>query len=716
MVAQVHQDKLPRLKKNVEISCDYDKKNCMLFNEFRKFVFKTSLSDDDIALLQSLKKPQIEFNILEAYISRLLGEFSKQEPSISVSSDDGESVDPEVIKVVENHIRHIIFEGNKNGCDYEVYRDQLSGGFSVYKVFTEYANERSFNQVLRYDRVFDPTLCGFDPLARHPTKNDGRYCFELYPKTKEEFQEEYPNIDISSLKFMKDQEGFNWSYSNEQNDILLMCDYYEKKKKRQKIVQIVDFKTGQPGPVMTMNEYEEFTKMWEESGSPAQPPAIVGKPRWALTTTIERTIFVECTVVEHEETIFSHLPLIYVPGNDIVIRDSTNGSSYRMTRPYVYHAKGTQKLKNFAGQTLACEIENMVMHKWMAPVQSIPQQEDYQKAWINPQEASVFVYEPYNNNNPDQPLPQPREIQRIPTPPEVTAAFSMGEQTIQNILGSYDASLGINNNQLSGVAIIEGATQSNSAAMPYVVNNLLAKQQLAEVFVDMIPKLWKTPRTIPVVGIDGKKTFQKINQEGGVDINYDSNALKVKVEAGVNFQIQKNRALQQIIGLQQASKQFAEFINEVGLEVILDNVEIRGIDQLKQMAGQWMKSKQEEKKQMMQMQQQAMQNNPQMIRAQAEIKKVQLDEKKFEQDSILDVAKLGIDQEMADTERMKVMAEMGLETDKLTIAHEKAQAENTRSAVNMAIDLNHKERDMHHRHQIEKAETHHKINSNRENK
>ena len=38
------------------------------------------------------------------------------------------------------------------------------------------------------------------------------------------------------------------------------------------------------------------------------------------------------------------------------------------------------------------------------------------------------------------------------------------------MLGSYDASLAQNDQQLSGVAIVEAATISNGAAMPYVIN------------------------------------------------------------------------------------------------------------------------------------------------------------------------------------------------------------------------------------------------------
>lgn len=123
----------------------------------------------------------------------------------------------------------------------------------------------------------------------------------------------------------------------------------------------------------------------------------------------------------------------------------------------------------------------MVMKKWIVAKESIPS--EYEEAYKNLQRASSLVYNSYDRNNPSVPCPPPREVQRMPMPQEVSAAFSIADQTTQAILGSYDASLGINNNQLSGVAIVEGATQSNATAMPFVVGHLQALTQAAKEFM-----------------------------------------------------------------------------------------------------------------------------------------------------------------------------------------------------------------------------------------
>lgn len=693
-LAQKHQDYLPNIKKYVKQDYSFFKDNRARYNEFRRFVFKTSLSDGDEAVLDATGKPQLEFNILEAYISRLRGEFSKQEPSIKVMAEDGAPINMQTINVVEGHCRHIIGEANKDGCEYNVYTDQLSGGYSVLKVWTEYANPKSFNQVIKVARAFDPLLCGFDPMARTPHKGDGRFCFELYPKTKDEFEEEYPDIDLREINFTRTLNEFNWSYSDGDEDILLICDFYEKKKKRKKIAELANDK------VILSDDYEQFCNQWNESGAMEQVPAIIST-RWTELETICRYRCIENQVLEYTETDYRYLPLIFVDGNSITLRENENGNFVQFTRPYVYQAKGIQKLKNFAGQSLGNELENMVQHKIMICKESLPDEQPFLDAYTNLQVANTLVYKAYMDNRPEVALPPPIMVERPQIPPEITNTFSLTDQVTQAILGSYDASLGINNNQLSGVAIVEGATQSNSAAMPYVVGFLQAWNQVANIIVDLIPKYYVNARSISIVGMDGKSTTQNINQQGGVSVNYDENALNVKVEAGVNFAIQKSRALQQIIAMMQASPLFAQFMNQQGLEVLLDNLEIRGIDQLKSMAAEFQQQMQQQQQQTQQQQQ----NTPQMIQAQTDRMKFQYQMQKDQQDQQLQVAQMNIDKQNSDNDMVKIMADVKSSDVDAAVAMQKADAEKARATAELAM----KAIDMHHGHTMDVHQFAHQV-------
>lgn len=689
------QYQLDRIKTNVRRSHDYFKPNYDRFNEFRRFIFDSSLRPEDITLLMTIGRPQLEFNVLEAYISRLLGEFSKQEPDIEVHADNNMDSDPMTIQLVEDHLRHVLFDHKNHHTRYEVYKDLLSGGFSTLKVTTSYAHPMSMKQVINIERAFDPTLCGFDQVTKYSHKGDGRFCYELFPKTKDEFISEYPDIDVSLINFRRDFSGFNWSYLMDATPIIIICDYYEKITKNVKIVELTD------GRVIKLKKYENILKEWGELRA---PPAIVGRPRTTRIDEIVRYRCIENQVIEYVDTDFPHLPLVFVDGNSVMLKTPKNGNVRQFTRPYVFHAKGAQRLKNYAGIALANEIENTVQHKFMVAKEALPKEEDFLQSYKDIQKANVLVFNSVYEGNPDQPINSPiREVQKVPAPPEIVQAFTGSDSLIQNILGSYDAALGINNNQLSGTALVEAASQSNATAMPYIVGYLHGYQRAAQIYVDLLPKYYKTPRTLPVMDREGRRGFVKINQQDGFhlkDMFYDTNPLNVILKAGASFQVQKSRTIMMVKEMMGMSPIFAQFIAEKGLNFVLDNMEGKGIESLKSMVDSWMQEMQQQKQMAQQQQQQMMQNNPVMIRNQLEAQKVQNEAIKGQRQFQVDMAQLELDEK-------KIMADIQTAHDFNAVSLVKAQTERFAKEV----DLEMSKHDMTHRHLKEAIETHHKINT-----
>lgn len=691
-VAKRYQDNLARIKKKVRNAHDYFKDNYDRYNEFRRFVFDSSLKEDEITLLQTIGRPQLEFNVLEAYISRLLGEFSKQEPDIAVNAYDEEKADPITIKVVEQHLKHVFMDDNNEHTRYEVYKDLLSGGFSTIKVFTDYEHPMSMNQVIKIERQ-EPTLTGFDKLARFSHKGDGQFCFQLFPKDKDEFLEENPDIDLKNLSFRRDFAGFNWSYLNDNSQIIVVADYYEKKRKEETIVQVRD------GRIMTMTQYRKMVDTWNDI---TVPPTIIGKPRKTLLDTICRYRVIENQVLEYEETDFSHLPLVFIDGHSLMIKTPKNGNIRQVTRPYVYHAKGAQRLKNYAGISLANEIENTVQHKFMVAKEALPKEEEFLQAYKDTQKESVLVYNSVHESNPDMPISNPiREVNRIPAPPEIAQAFTGADSLIQNVLGSYDASLGINDNQLSGIAIVEAASQSNATAMPYIVGCLQGFQRVAEIYVNLMPKYFTTPRTIPILDDDGKRHFVKINQKEGLPMDFDTNSLNVTLKAGASFQVQKSRTIMMVKEMMGMSPLFAQFIAEKGLNFVLDNMEGKGIEQLKALTDEWLQEYQQEK----QAAQQAAQQNPAAMKAQVDMQKLQMQQQQAQQKIQLDMAKL-------EQENRKLDVNLKLGEQSATVQLVKAQTERFAKQADLKI----KSHDMRHRHMKEAFEFHHKMNHKEEGK
>lgn len=703
-IARRHTDRLKELKQSVEEAKQYFHDNVERYEKFTRFVFKTSIDDIEAATLADRGMPTIEFNILEAYISRLRGEFAKQQPSLTVRAADGVPLSmldkqfTQTLEVVEAHLRAIFFDGCNDMLEYNIYSDLLAGGFSVMKVYTDYVNEMSFEQNICVERAFDPTLCVFDPLARMSHKGDGRFCAELHPMTKNEFKDKFGEAALKDIRFTRSLSGFDWSFQNEQEEIVLVCDYFEKQCKKETIIKLSN------GHSITEKEYEKFLEEWHESGVIEQPPVPVKKRR-TLIEKIMRYRFCESMLLDVVETNYKYLPLVFVDGNSVNMKDG--GSYTQMTRPYVYHAMGIQRLKNLAGQSLGNELENTIQHKFVVALESIPT--DYQTAYQNVQKADTLIYNHFlDTNNPNIILPPPREIVRTPIPPQISETFRMSDDMTQFILGSYDGAAGQNNGQMSGIAFARSAIQSNNASVPYIVGYIKGLNRVAQMIVDLIPKYYRTPRSLPVLLPDGKREYFEINKKGSLYMNYDPNSLQVKVETGVNFAMQKEIALQTIISLSQASQAFSQFFNQYGLPVLLDNIDIRGIEDLKEKAQEFQQQVQQQqqmaqKQQMQQMQMQAQQQAMSLQQAQKELQsptQEQIEVMAIKERSQIDSANLSIKERDSETKFLEVMSKIRNADVENEIKLAEVDAENTRTAVEHALNVS------KHLHEIKGASEH----------
>jgi hypothetical protein len=686
------QTKLNKLKKCVESSYESFRENNERFNQFMKFIFKTGLTTDDLTKLDTLQKPPLEFNVIEAIVSRMRGEFARHEPNINVSSSDGVEANEitdtslKLINVIEKYFRAILNDASNDSLDYDVYTDALGGGFSGLAVTTEYINEMSFNQIIKVKKIADPTMMGFDMLARASHKGDGMFCFQLIPKTKQEFEEEFGK-ETKNIKFVRNTslQSFNWSYTNQDVDILLVADFYYKVRRKEKLAKLSN------GHTILYKHYDDFLALWNKEGFIEQAP-IVENLRDTIIERIDRVIFCETEILKYEKTNYRYLPIVFVDGNSINVRDNSTNASEQVTRPVVYHAMGLQKLFNFTGQTVASEMENMVQHKLIVALESIPK--DYVDAYKNIQQMSNIVYHAYYEGKAEQVNPPPREVQRTPTPPIVENVFNNASNILRNIIGNFDGILETNDKQISGVAIQQGALQSDAAGRPYLMGFIKAKNRIAEILLDLIPKYYKTPRSIPIMEADGKRSYQKINYKNDPDsisLIYDPNSLQVKVEAGVSLAVQKQIVIEQLTNMSKANEIFSDFFGRKCLELYMDNVDMRNIEVAKKLAAEYMKE-------MRQKEEQAAINPPQdpMVQIQkeevqayqqVEMGKLQAAEMKTQGDMAIQAAKVANEKQALDIKYFEVMNKLGLENRRIDMEEELEDSRASREAVEIAMKM-----------------------------
>ena len=568
-IAQRHQDEFKRLKKLIEDSENYFSENKKKFIKNKKFLYESTLTDDDLNILRSQGKPELTVNIINAIVSRLIGEWSKRSPSINVKASGNPNLANQE-ELIESILRYIFSTNSMEYTNHLTFKDSLCG-YSVLKIYTDYKNEESFEQIIKIEKCNDPTLIGFDPLAREASKGDANYSYELYPMTVNDFKTDYPGININNIKFINTQSGqFSWGYNFNHEKVLYVCDFYEKKKENV-MMYLISNPNNPNNPITTSKEeYDEMINNWTDI---IQPPIILKKKKRKITKIMRYKLIGDQLLETPEETDYKYLPYVFVDGNSYYLTNK------QMIKSYFDDAKSSQRIKNIAISTYIDQVQYLRHTDVIMSERSIPTHTEYQEAWRNPNRAAAaLIYKDIDNNN--NPINPPALFQRGQLDNQLLELYNNENNTIQTTLGSYDAQLGIQDNDLSGKAIEAGADQANSASLPFAINYNISQNQVAKIIISLIPIIWKTETTIPIIDKYGRSKFIKINNSKENTLDFSPNDLEVTIKPGANFEVQKKRAYEAIVNLMKISENFRKFMELKGIPVLIENVDIKGQDRL----------------------------------------------------------------------------------------------------------------------------------------
>ena len=179
----------------------------------------------------------------------------------------------------------------------------------------------------------------------------------------------------------------------------------------------------------------------------------------------------------------------------------------------------------------------------------------------------------------------------------------------------------------------------------------------------------------------GKHEYQIINDtkaQNPVNFDFEKHDLEVNVKPGTNFEVQRNKAASTLIELSKSSQAFNAWLNSEGLPILIDNIEIRGREQIKQGIEQFL-----EKQKQMQMQAgQKPDPQQQLIQGQLEIeqKKLMLQAQKQQND-------LQIQSEKLKQSQMKLISDIDKDRADMVLRYQQAKDDSEKEQAKIAIDL-----------------------------
>lgn len=611
---------LAKIKRDVKMAGDAFKENYERFNFWIRYMNYSTVTEDDAAKLRKLQKPLIGANIISSINERAIYEFSENPPSIMVSRNEtqipgaqGGATDDQ-IEFLESFLREILT--NPQCADFAVpaFTDSTEGGFSSVYVGTRYANSKAWHQDIYIEKAYNPCMVFYDPYAKEPHKGDGEYCGEIMFLTEEEYLQEYgeevPKAAKARYKYTSDGQtilpageafaGYQWVQQVDGKKLIAVAKYYYKEHVRERQFLMSNGKTvNLAGKDKMMQDYAEDLYTLE-----AAPDVLKEEMRDVVK--IKCVHACENKILREEDTPFIYLPWVFVDGNSKLIANGSSGGYKQVTFPRMYHALGSQKLLDFCMQTAGNEIENMVMTKFKMPIESLPDDERYIKAYTSPQQASLYVYKSQNDKMPEKPLAGPQEVQRTPTPPIVMDTWQMCLQLLQQTGGTYDMQQQLDA-RTSGSAILQGNLGKGQAGETYHRNFRVALTRIAEIVVSLMPIYYDTPRQLPIRNMDNDRIYKSVNDKSNPDsvmLDFTPEALKIVIEAGPSVSAQRQMAIQQLTAGVEVLPKFGQFFQDECGDIFINQLDLKEKNMIKERWKKWNEQNEQQAQEMAEMQQQ----------------------------------------------------------------------------------------------------------------
>jgi len=485
-------------------------------------------------------QPCLTINRLPQYVKQITNEIRQNRPAIKVIPAD-DNADVETAKIFQGIIRHI-----ENASNAEVAYDTAAEGaatnsFGYFRVVTEYCDPTSFDLEPKIKRVRNHFSVYLDPAHQEPDGSDANWGFVFEDISKEDYKSTYPKSKLAS---MSDWESLGnsvpgWAGSK----TCRVAEYY--------------YKTFRAATICLLNTGEKVEK---KDLPEFLPPEIqIINERDTAIPTIKHLKINGIEILEETEWPGQWIPIIPVIGDELYI------DGQRILESVIRHAKDPQKMYNYWASV---ETEQIALAP-KAPFIGVEGQfEGHKEKWAQANRKNFAFLEYKATSIAGEPVPPPSRNVYEPPVQAITNARIQASEDLKSTTGIYDASLGVRSNETSGRAILNRAQQAETNNFHFVDNLKRSIRHCGRILIDLIPKIYDTPRAVRILGEDDSADIVRVNEifeEKGEQKLYELGKGKydVIVTTGPSFATKRQEAAKTMLEFTRDMPQVAPMISDL---------------------------------------------------------------------------------------------------------------------------------------------------------
>ena len=438
-------------------------------------------------------RPCLTINQMPQYIRQITNEERQARLAIRIIPVD-DNADIETAKILQGLVRAIEVDSDADVAYETAGEAAARSGLGYFRIVTEYADQRSFDKVIKIKRIRNRFTVYMDPASQEFDYSDADWGMIIGRMSRDRFLALYPGYTPHNMAEWA-SEGDGWVDTDE----VRIAEYFYIERERRSIVLLQDGSVHEEAELQADRKSEIIDRR----------TSVFPIVYWVKSNGHE---------VMEGPTRFpgQYIPILPVIGDQADVNGKVTYSGI------VRHGKDPHRMYNYYASAEAETIDLAPRNPWVGPEGSF---EGHKQRWTQANRRNIpfLEYAILHDKQGNRVEPPTRQYNE-PAIQGITNARLMAREDLKSTTGIYDASLGAQGNESSGRAIIARQREGDTATFHYPSNLGRALRHAGRIMLGIIPQIYSRPRVARIIGEDDSVRTVRLNEkftdEDGIDRIY----------------------------------------------------------------------------------------------------------------------------------------------------------------------------------------------------
>lgn len=527
---------------------------------------------DDLYNFRKLnKRPSLTINHTQTFCWRVINNLREQRPRIKVHPIARSEV--EDAKVVAGLIRHIETRSDA-GVAYDYGAEfAVTLGWGFWRLVSEWADEKSFEQELRLLPIVNPFTVYMDPSSVMPDGSDQTWCIISEKLKRIEYKRLYPKEEPDQFENLGPGDALEADWQSVEE--IRLAEYFRIVERKATLYRLTS------GAGIWPEDFERFKDriraaghdlLKDEDGEPVKRPSVRRVIEWYR---------ISGTMVIDKREIPGHwIPVVRCQGNAL----NLNGQMRR--KGMVRDLRDPARMYNYWRTALTEKLALSPKAPWVGAEGQFDGHPEWEDA--NQKSYSRLEYKPVTGPDGTTVLPRPERQPGVPLDAGLVESAQSAEHDLLAVAGMpHEPRQDEAGAVVSGVALRRRQALSDISHFQYFDNQTQAIAHTGRILLDLIPHYYSEQRMQRIIGEDGVPSMVVLNQrvlnpqtQALQEVKHDLSVGKfdVVMDTGPGYETKRQEAAESMLDLMRTP--LGEVVVKTGPDIVLRNLDFPGADDL----------------------------------------------------------------------------------------------------------------------------------------